>query len=279
MVSFLEEEPRTVSVFAPPAESSLANHGCQNHYSFPQQQASNAILSPIRVSVWPEHRMASHLPTEFFALCISSSLARVQKMAPPLLSFPISADADRHEVFRYPDRSGVQASFPVSRPKWRSGQFSGIQTEVAFRPVFRYPDRSGVQASFPVSRPKWRSGQFSGIHTEVAFRPVFRYPDRSGVQASFPVSRPKWRSGQFSGIQTEVAFRPVFRYSDRSGVQASVPMFRSKSFPVFRLMSGIPAMVISVLPFILVCKLTFFIQTDSHRTRRILLSRPPLCRF
>ncbi|KAI5399047.1 hypothetical protein KIW84_064424 [Lathyrus oleraceus] len=131
-------------------------------------------------------------------------------------------------VFRYPDRSGVQASFPVSRPKWRSGQFSGIQTEVAFRPVFRYPDRSGVQASFPVSRPKWRSGQFSGIQTEVAFRPVFRYPDRSGVQASFPVSRPKWRSGQFSGIQTEVAFRPVFQYPDRSGIQASFPVSRPK---------------------------------------------------
>ncbi|KAI5433047.1 hypothetical protein KIW84_020367 [Lathyrus oleraceus] len=28
-------------------------------------------------------------------------------------------------------------------------KFSGIQTEVAFRPVFRYPDRSGIQASFP----------------------------------------------------------------------------------------------------------------------------------
>ncbi|KAI5444741.1 hypothetical protein KIW84_013133 [Lathyrus oleraceus] len=259
----LKQNLGTVSVFAPPAESaesSLANRGCQNHCSFPQQQASNAIPSPIRVSVWPEHRMASRLPTEFFALCIYNSLARGQKMAPPLLSFPISADADRHEVFRYPDRSGIQASFPVSRTKWRSGQFSGIQTEMAFRPVFRYPDRSGVQASFPVSRPKWHSGQFSGIQTEMAFRPVFRYPDRSGVQASFPVSRPKWRSGQFSGIQTEVAFRPVFRYSDRSGVQASVPMIRSKSFPVFRLMSGIQAMVISVLPFILVSNLTFFFR-------------------
>ena len=76
----LKQNLGTVSVFAPPAESSLANRGCQNHCSFPQQQASNAILSPIRVSVWPEHRMASHLPTEFFALCISNSLARVQKM-------------------------------------------------------------------------------------------------------------------------------------------------------------------------------------------------------
>ncbi|KAI5432994.1 hypothetical protein KIW84_020334 [Lathyrus oleraceus] len=307
-VLFLKQNLGTVSVFAPPAESSLANRGCQNHCSFPQQQASNAILSPIRVSVWPEHRMASHLPTEFFALCISNSLARAQKMvivspadplasawhstqhfaslhAPPLLSFPISADADRHEVFRYPDRSGVQASFPVSRPKWRSGQFSGIQTEVAFRPVFRYPDRSGVQASFPVSRPKWRSGQFSGIQTEVAFRPVFRYPDRSGVQASFPVSRPKWRSGQFSGIQTEVAFRPVFRYPDRSGVQASFPVSRPKWHS--GQFSDIQIEVLSSIQTderhsghgVLVCKLTFFIQTDSHRTRRILLSRPPLCRF
>ncbi|KAI5444512.1 hypothetical protein KIW84_012952 [Lathyrus oleraceus] len=284
----LKQNLGTVSVFAPPTESSLANRGCQNHCSFPQQQASNAIPSPIRVS-GPED--GDHFPSRSPCLGLAFYPAFripacriilhciLPNRAPPLLSFPISADADRHEVFRYPDRSGVQASFPVSRPKWRSGQFSGIQTEVAFRPVFRYPDRSGVQASFPVSRPKWRSGQFSGIQTEVAFRPVFRYPDRSGVQASFPVSRPKWRSGQFSGIQTEVAFRPVFRYPDRSGVQASVPMFRSKSFPVFRLMSGIPAMVISVLPFILVCKLTFFIQTDSHRTRRILLSRPPLCRF
>ncbi|KAI5418044.1 hypothetical protein KIW84_042619 [Lathyrus oleraceus] len=126
-------------------------------------------------------------------------------------------------VFQYPDRSGIQASFPVSRPKWHSGQCSGIQTEVAFRPVFRYPDRSGIQASVPVSRPKWHSSQFSGIQTEVAFRPVFRYPDRSGIQASVPVSRPKWHSGQFSGIQIEVAFRPVFRYPDRSGIQASVP--------------------------------------------------------
>ncbi|KAI5389723.1 hypothetical protein KIW84_075137 [Lathyrus oleraceus] len=76
----LKQNLGTVSVFAPPAESSLANRGCQNHCSFPQQQASNAIPSPIRVSVWPEHRMASRLPTEFFALCISNSLARVQKM-------------------------------------------------------------------------------------------------------------------------------------------------------------------------------------------------------
>ena len=49
--------------------------------------------------------------------------------APPLLSFPISANADRHEVFRYPDRSGIQASFPVSRPKWHSGQCSDVQIE------------------------------------------------------------------------------------------------------------------------------------------------------
>ena len=77
---FLKQNLGTVSVFAPPAESSLANRGCQNHCSFPQQQASNAILSPIRVSVWPEHRMASHLPTEFIVVCISSSLARAQRM-------------------------------------------------------------------------------------------------------------------------------------------------------------------------------------------------------
>ena len=76
----LKQNLGTVSVFAPPAESSLANRGCQNHCSFPQQQASNAILSPIRVSVWPEHRMASHLPTEFIVVCISSSLARAQRM-------------------------------------------------------------------------------------------------------------------------------------------------------------------------------------------------------
>jgi hypothetical protein len=37
-------------------------------------------------------------------------------------------------------------------------------------------------------------------------------------------------------------------------------------------MSGIQARVISVLPFILVFRLTFFVgvQTDSHRTRQIL---------
>ncbi|KAI5430033.1 hypothetical protein KIW84_034565 [Lathyrus oleraceus] len=76
----LKQNLGTVSVFAPPAESSLANRGCQNHCSFPQQQASNAIPSPIRVSVWPEHRMTSHLPTEFIVVCISSSLARAQRM-------------------------------------------------------------------------------------------------------------------------------------------------------------------------------------------------------
>ncbi|KAI5431952.1 hypothetical protein KIW84_035911 [Lathyrus oleraceus] len=64
----LKQNLGTISVFAPPAESSLANRGCQNHCSFPQQQASNAILSPIRVSVWPEHRMASHLPAEFIVV-------------------------------------------------------------------------------------------------------------------------------------------------------------------------------------------------------------------
>ncbi|KAI5389165.1 hypothetical protein KIW84_074715 [Lathyrus oleraceus] len=190
--------------------------------------------------------------------------------APPLLSFPISANADRHEVFRYPDRSGIQASvpmfrskkfptfrsmqlvafkpvFPVSRPKWHSDQFSGIQTEVAFRPVFRYPDRSGIQASVPMFRskkfPTFRSMQL------VAFRPVFRYSDRSGIQANFPIFRSKWHSGQFSDVQIEEG--SDVQVDATCGIQAHFPMFRSKSFPVFRLMSGIQAMVISVLPFIL----------------------------
>ena len=113
--------------------------------------------------------------------------------------------------------------FPTFRSKhlWHSGQFFGIQTDVAFRP------------DFPMFRlkkfPTFRSMQL------VAFRPIFRYSDRSGIQASLSVSRPIL----------------IISY---------LPMLRSKSFPVFRLMSGIQAMVISVLPFILVFRLIFFFR-------------------
>jgi hypothetical protein len=63
---------------------------------------------------------------------------------------------------RYPDRGGVQASFRFSDRRsfrqldrcslWQSGQFSGIQTEVVFRPKW-CSDQSGVQANLPVFRP------------------------------------------------------------------------------------------------------------------------------
>ena len=129
--------------------------------------------------------------------------------APPLLSFPISANADRHEVFRYPDRSGIQASFPVSRPKWHSGQFSDVQIEEVSD--IQVDATCGIQASFL-------------FQTEVAFRPVFRCSDRRSFRRSGRCNL--WHSGQFSDIQIEVAFRPIFRYSDRSGFQANFPMFR-----------------------------------------------------
>ncbi|KAI5410441.1 hypothetical protein KIW84_055810 [Lathyrus oleraceus] len=240
----LKQNLGTVSVFAPPAESSLANRGCQNHCSFPQQQASNAILSPIRVSVWPEHRMASHLPTEFFALCISNSLARVQKMViiSPQIPLPRLGIEEVSDV-QVDATCGIQASFPVSRPKWHLGQFSGIQTEVALRPIFRYPDRSGIQASFPVSRPKWHSGQCSDVQIEEVSDG--QVDATCGIQASIEVAfRPSLSDVQIeevSDVQVDAT----------CGIQANFPMFRSKSFPVFRLMSGIQAMVISVLPFIL----------------------------
>ena len=73
--------------------------------------------------------------------------------APRLLSFPISADADRHEVF------------PVFRPKWHSGQFSDVQIEEVSD--IQVDATCGIQASFPVFRPKWHSGQFPGVQTDV----------------------------------------------------------------------------------------------------------------
>ena len=48
----LKQNLGTVSVFASPAESSLADRGCQNHYRFPQQQVFSAVLSPVRISVF-----------------------------------------------------------------------------------------------------------------------------------------------------------------------------------------------------------------------------------
>ena len=48
----LKQNLGTVSVFASPAESSLADRGCQNHYRFPQQQVFSAVLSPFRISVF-----------------------------------------------------------------------------------------------------------------------------------------------------------------------------------------------------------------------------------
>ena len=48
----LKQNLGTVSVFASPAESSLADRGCQNHYRFPQQQVFSVVLSPVRISVF-----------------------------------------------------------------------------------------------------------------------------------------------------------------------------------------------------------------------------------
>ena len=67
----------------PPAESSLVDYGFQNYYRFPQQQVFSVVLSPSHcfgISSLLEHRVAGHFPTSSRALCISNSLARVQKM-------------------------------------------------------------------------------------------------------------------------------------------------------------------------------------------------------
>jgi hypothetical protein len=70
-----------------------------------------------------------------------------------IIIFPISVDADRHEVF------------PVFRPKWHSGQFSDVQIEEVSD--IQVDATCGIQASFPVFRPKWHSGQFPGVQTDV----------------------------------------------------------------------------------------------------------------
>jgi len=142
--------------------------------------------------------------------------------------------------------------------------FSGIQTEVAFRP------------NFPIFRskkfPTFRSTQLvafrpvSGIQTEVAFRPVFpifrskKFPTIKSKylwhSGQFPISRSKWCSDQISGDQTNI----------------DTLIFRCL---VFKLMCGVQAMGIPVLPFILVSRSTFCFgtQADFHRIRRILLLR------
>ncbi|KAI5421966.1 hypothetical protein KIW84_045423 [Lathyrus oleraceus] len=157
--------------------------------------------------------------------------------------------------FRYSNRSGVQASFPMFRSKkfLTFRPVSGIQIEevsdiqvnatcgiqVSFwysdrsgiQASFRYSDRSGIQASFwysnrsgvqfPVFIPKWHSDQF----------PVFRPKWHSG---QFPVFRPKWRSGQFSDVQIEED--SDVQVDATYDIQASFLMFRSKKFPTFRSM-------------------------------------------
>ena len=133
-------------------------------------------------------------------------------------------------------------------------KFSGIQTEVAFRPVFRYSDRSGIQASVPMFRskkfPTFRSMQL------VAFRPVFRYSDRSGIQASFPVFRPMFDNQVSSDAQIEVIssiqiderhsghgyscvtiyfgiqVNILFRYSDRLSPYQTDSSFKTTSLPI-----------------------------------------------
>jgi hypothetical protein len=82
----------------------------------------------------------------------------------------------------------------------------------------------------------------------VAFRPVFRYSDRSGIQASFPVFRPMFDNQVSSDAQIEVisSIQIDERHSGHGyfcvtiyfGIQANIPCFG--------------------------------VQTDSHRTRRIL---------
>ncbi|KAI5410067.1 hypothetical protein KIW84_055519 [Lathyrus oleraceus] len=151
--------------------------------------------------------------------------------------------------FRYSDRSGIQASFPMFRskkfPTFRSTQLgafrpvSGTQAEVAFRLVFRCSDRRSFRRSgqrnlwhscqFPVFRPKWHPGQFSDVQIEevsdVQIEEVsdIQVDATCGIQASFPMFRSK-KFPTFRSMQL-VAFRPVFRYSDRSGAQASFPVF------------------------------------------------------
>ena len=99
---------------------------------------------------------------------------------------------------------------------------------------FRYSDRSGVHASFPMFRskkfPTFRSMQL------VAFRLVFRYSDRSGTQASFPVFRPMFDNQVSSDAQIEVisSIQIDERHSGHGyfcvtiyfGIQANIPCFR-----------------------------------------------------
>ena len=137
--------------------------------------------------------------------------------APPLLSFPISANADRHEVFRYPDRSGIQASFPVSRPKWHSGQCSDVQIEEVSDD--QVDATYGVQARFPIFRSKWHSGQFSDVQIEVISS--IQTDERHSGHGYFCVTI-------YFGIQ----FNILFRYSNWLSPYQTNSSFKTTSLPI-----------------------------------------------
>ena len=112
--------------------------------------------------------------------------------APPLLSFPISADADRHEV-------------------------SGIQTEVAFRPVFRCSDRRSFRRSGRCNL--WHSGQFSDVQIEVISS--IQTDERHSGHGYFCVTI-------YFGIQVNI----LFRYSDWLSPYQTDSSFKTTSLPI-----------------------------------------------